>query len=129
MRFDFMNYVLRDQAPLDKYSVMLAEMGFKPVKYMYEMEQEYALPECIGLTVKVLYDIELLSNSNEDKIRINVKMAPLSYSGIWGEDTIEFYNSYCKDDVTDEELRCVILQTQAIVETKLKHILHLERIA
>lgn len=132
MKFDFWNYLMKDQDPLDKlnkYAIMLAEMGFKPIRYGYEMEHEYALPENLGMMIKVVYRVDLLSNSEEEQIRVTVKMAPLSYSGVWGEENIEFYNAYCKDDATDEEFKCVILQTQAVVETKLKHILHLERIA
>ena len=129
MKFNFMNHIMRDQAPLDKYAIMLAEMGFKPIRYGYETEHEYALPENLGMMVKVVYRIDLLSNSEEEQIRVDVKMAPLSYSGAWGEENMEFYWSFCKPDATDEELKCVILQTQATVETKLKHILHLERIA
>lgn len=129
MKFDFWKFIKKDQAPLDKYAVMLAEMGFKAIRYGYETEHEYALPECIGLTVKVVYRVDLLSNSEEEQIRVDVKMAPLSYSGVWGEENMEFYWAFCKTDATDEELKCVILQTQAVVETKLKHILHLERIA
>ena len=129
MKFDFWKFIKKDQDPLDKYAVMLAEMGFKPVRYMYELEQEYALPDCLWQTVKVLYDIEVLSNKYEEQIRVDVKMVPLSYSGAWGEDYIEFFWAFCKTDATDDELKSVILQTQATVETKLKHILRLERIA
>ena len=129
MKFNFDEYIKKDQAMLNKYAIMLAEMNFKPIRYGYETDHEYALPENLGMMVKVVYRVDWLSSNVEEKIRVNVKMAPLSYSGFWGEENIEFYDAYCKDDSTADELKCVILQTQAVVETKLKHILHLERIA
>ena len=69
------------------------------------------------------------SNGKERKIELEVSMANLSYGSDFLGYRIGILKQHFDFDIKEQLLEGIIMEAQAIVETKLKHILHLERIA
>jgi len=118
-----------DDHPLKNYEPMLFKMGFEDLEYVYEMTEEYACPECLGIAVKVMYDLCHWHKGKERKIQLEVSIANLSYVSDYLGYRIGILKQHFDFDIKEQLLKGIIMETQATVETKLKHILRLERIA
>lgn len=135
MHYDFKKAIKEEEKLREEHAKMFKELGFQRKGWEYVMTQEFTLPECVGLTVKVIYILhykylEKIGKRDKEKIEIKAVMVPLSfvygslrpYITIYQEQSVDYNVS---NEVYKDLINEMILET----EEKLNAVLHLERIA
>lgn len=131
-----MNYDVEKEKLREERIKIFKELGFqKRNSSEYIMTREFTLPECVALTVNVVYilDYEYLvkhGEHNKEKIEIKAVMTPLSSYYDPYSSSITIYREQLIDyNIPNEVYKNLFNEIILCVEEELNAVLHLERIA
>ena len=135
MHYKFKKSISDEMTLIVQHSQMFEEFGFQRDGLDFVMTHEFTLPECVGLTVKVMYIPhyeyqDTIGTRNKEKIELKAFMVPLSfvyrslgpYITISQEQIVDF-------DIPKEVVKNWINEIILDIETRLNDVLHLERIS